>query len=285
MSFLDNLLNTGADPALAAALAALEATHADDIAALQATHAADIATLQAAIDALGSGGGGGSNSSVGTWFNPPSMNDAAFSDEFDSGSPDLAVRGWTVRLFTGGGTCTRVGEVSNVIDPNSMAANTYRSTLCGAGLLLQCRDQILISKPVASSSMSCSVTGAVANNNNANAQVLAMIGNFGAATNAYSGRSGTGLFHAYHAGTFWSAVTTQPSHTHNVQLNSGTAATMNTFLPDGSLVKSTGGSTSVTADYAGAIVRSPSGLTGTYVLVRHIRKQGLPYVGPLIGSS
>jgi len=68
------------------------------------------------------------------YIDPPLVANA-FDDEFDSGSPDLAIRGWTVKT-TAGVTLTRAGD----IDPwnsSGPAAGTYWSTLKGSQILLQ----------------------------------------------------------------------------------------------------------------------------------------------------
>lgn len=58
-----------------------------------------------------------------------------FSDEFDSGSPDLALRGWTVINMTTGATMTRSGDID--VQLSSIATNTYRSTISASRLYVQ----------------------------------------------------------------------------------------------------------------------------------------------------
>jgi len=67
----------------------------------------------------------------------PPANPDPFNDEFMDGSPDLAVRGWTIVNSSTGATCTRVGDVDTTIAVTSIAVNTYRSTIVGSCLLIQ----------------------------------------------------------------------------------------------------------------------------------------------------
>lgn len=65
----------------------------------------------------------------------PTVAEAAFNDEFDSGSADLATRGWGLYNFTDFTAITRVGPVS-LLNP-ALNPNTYRSTIYGSQLFLQ----------------------------------------------------------------------------------------------------------------------------------------------------
>lgn len=79
---------------------------------------------------------------------PSSPPVANWNDEFDTGSPDLAVRGWTIHQQGSATILTRAGDV----DPNSLpAAGTYRSSLIGTKLAIQVPIACFISKSVAGS--------------------------------------------------------------------------------------------------------------------------------------
>jgi hypothetical protein len=79
---------------------------------------------------------------VSPYARPRVTPNTAFDDEFDSGSPDLATRGWRIGGYVGGtpnGTLfTRVGDV-RFFEPNNgtLAANTYRSTIINSVLFVQ----------------------------------------------------------------------------------------------------------------------------------------------------
>lgn len=104
-------------------------------------------TLSGTDDAAGnrvrvtvnSSGGGGGGSSLYTEA-PTSPN--AFDDEFESGSADLATRGWSFRNQTTATTMTRVGDVypyeytwkSGV---STLGINEYRSSIRNGRLVLQ----------------------------------------------------------------------------------------------------------------------------------------------------
>lgn len=64
----------------------------------------------------------------------------AFDDEFDSGSADLATRGWTIKNNSGT-TLTRVGEVipagATLMGMTALTSSQYRSTLANGCLWLQ----------------------------------------------------------------------------------------------------------------------------------------------------
>jgi len=72
------------------------------------------------------------------WSNPwiPGVeSDPTFDDEFDSGDPDFAVRGFTcVNFYGGGGTMTRAG---NIASSGTISAGTYRSTIYGSTIYVQ----------------------------------------------------------------------------------------------------------------------------------------------------
>lgn len=60
-----------------------------------------------------------------------------FADEFDSGSPDLAARGWTVYNESTGQPMTRAGDCTFGSQSDLTTATTYQSTLVGSVLLIQ----------------------------------------------------------------------------------------------------------------------------------------------------
>jgi hypothetical protein len=67
------------------------------------------------------------------WLKPPTVANA-WDDEFESGSADLATRGWNIT--SGTTTVARIGD----IQPGNMgavAANQYRSTIVGSTLIVQ----------------------------------------------------------------------------------------------------------------------------------------------------
>ncbi|HKT94675.1 MAG TPA: hypothetical protein VJS18_21125 [Paraburkholderia sp.] len=74
-----------------------------------------------------------SGASGNPYIDPPASPNA-FDDEFSSGSPDFAVRGWTV--VSGTTVQTRSGDINpwNVAGP---AANTYWSTIIGSWIFVQ----------------------------------------------------------------------------------------------------------------------------------------------------
>lgn len=88
------------------------------------------------------GGGGGGGGELGAYIQAPATPNASFDDEFDSGSADLASRGWTFRNITTATTMTRLGEIypfqydwlGGVGVPT---ANQYRSSIVNSRLLLQ----------------------------------------------------------------------------------------------------------------------------------------------------
>jgi hypothetical protein len=68
------------------------------------------------------------------YVDPPAVANN-FDDEFETGSPDLATRGWTIKN-TAGTTLTRSGDV-DAWNASGPAAGTYWSTLRGSQLLVQ----------------------------------------------------------------------------------------------------------------------------------------------------
>jgi hypothetical protein len=79
------------------------------------------ATPQAALD--------------GPWI-PGGGSDVGWNDDFDSGSPDFALRGWTVVRWSDGVPMTRAGDVSWV-QGRIPATRTYFSTIVGSRIFVQ----------------------------------------------------------------------------------------------------------------------------------------------------
>jgi hypothetical protein len=77
------------------------------------------------------------------YIDPPSAGANALDDEFSSGSPDLAVRGWTVK-DAAGTVYTRAGNVAS----NSPLPGTYNSTIVGSVLYFNCATEVYISKAI-----------------------------------------------------------------------------------------------------------------------------------------
>jgi hypothetical protein len=69
----------------------------------------------------------------------------AFNDEFNEGSADLATRGWTVKTWAGT-TMTRAGDVIPSGNNQSIAANTYLSTIVNGRLRFQAGQDCFIHK-------------------------------------------------------------------------------------------------------------------------------------------
>lgn len=118
-----------------------------------AGEAVDLSPLQADIDLL--------KSSRARYMldNVPSDSDATFSDEFaDGGSPDLAVRGWTVSGWATNDVSVRVGDINPDLQVELMAANTYRSTLIGGAIVIQAPGILYVHKPYAAVSESATFT-------------------------------------------------------------------------------------------------------------------------------
>lgn len=71
----------------------------------------------------------------------PRVSPNAWDDEFDSGSADLATRGWEINNAFTGTTMTRVGDI---VDPSkastTIAVGTYRSTIIDSVLYIQCNE-------------------------------------------------------------------------------------------------------------------------------------------------
>lgn len=75
----------------------------------------------------------------GSQYLTPPASPNAFNDEFDSGSADLAVRGWEIYNHTAGGVMSRVGPVTTWSTLLGVAAPTalqYESTLLASGGLM-----------------------------------------------------------------------------------------------------------------------------------------------------
>lgn len=90
---------------------------------------------------INSSGGGGGGSGGGLYLDAP-LSPNAFDDEFDSGSPDLATRGWTFRNMTTNTMMTRVGDIypyeySWKGGVSVLGANEYRSRIQNGRLVLQ----------------------------------------------------------------------------------------------------------------------------------------------------
>jgi hypothetical protein len=85
------------------------------------------ATATAALNAL--------QLNVSPYILPPTVANA-FDDEFSSGSPDLATRGYTIINAVTGAVLTRSGNISP-LDAVGPAVGTYWSTLVGSWLYVQ----------------------------------------------------------------------------------------------------------------------------------------------------
>lgn len=83
------------------------------------------------VDLLGSAGASDREC---PWI--PARGSDAWNDEFDDGSADFALRGWTVENWTTGGTMTRVGDVSWHAGA-SIGSAEYRSTRVGSSIYVQ----------------------------------------------------------------------------------------------------------------------------------------------------
>ena len=84
-------------------------------------------------------GSAGSLSTGNPYLDPPAVPNA-FDDEFDSGSADLATRGWQIWDSVVGGVLTRAGDIdiwSSTALENPPVSGTYRSSIVGSYLLLQ----------------------------------------------------------------------------------------------------------------------------------------------------
>lgn len=86
------------------------------------------------------------------WIDPPTTPNASFDDEFESGSADLATRGWSIYVLASPSVTllTRAGNIEPFTAPSSVAAGTYRSTLIDGSLYLQlpANSQVCVVKPV-----------------------------------------------------------------------------------------------------------------------------------------
>lgn len=92
----------------------------------------------------------GSGSNLNPYVTSP-VSPNAFNDEFDSGSADLATRGWSVVNSTTGVTCTRTGDVVPANATNAIAANTYLSTIANGRLRIQATSPLNIYKALTGS--------------------------------------------------------------------------------------------------------------------------------------
>jgi len=86
------------------------------------------------------------NSGSGILNTQPLGTPSSQSDEFNSGSSDLAARGWTCINAVSGATMTRVGDISNTIAASSLAATQYRSTITPSGICIQCSNEMFVYK-------------------------------------------------------------------------------------------------------------------------------------------
>ncbi len=82
----------------------------------------------------------------GLFRSPPAGTAHAQSDEFTSGSSDLATRGWTCINAATGATMTRVGDISNTVAASSLSATQYRSTITPDGVCIQCSNNMFVYK-------------------------------------------------------------------------------------------------------------------------------------------
>jgi len=73
----------------------------------------------------------------------------AWNDEFEDGSDDVVARGWTMQMAGTGVVPTRVGPFD--LNGAALAANTYRSSILGGKLCMQCDNPVFISKPLSAS--------------------------------------------------------------------------------------------------------------------------------------
>lgn len=138
---------TDATAGVAAALGAAAAAQADADAAQAAADAAQADADTAQVTANTALAAAGASPPMGYLLRAPSTPAVVgWNDEFDSGSPDLVARGWTVQETVTGIVPTRAGEV----DPNlTPSTGTYRSSLIGTKLVIQVSAApIFISKPV-----------------------------------------------------------------------------------------------------------------------------------------
>lgn len=78
---------------------------------------------------------GAVSGSTGNPFTDPPASANAFDDEFNSGSTDLATRGYTVKT-SAGTTLTRSGDI-NPWDATGPTGNTYWSTIIGSWMFIQ----------------------------------------------------------------------------------------------------------------------------------------------------
>lgn len=127
-----DLGSTYPNPTVVRARALKSATTDVDVSAATAPSSGQVLTATGSTTATWQTPSGGHTGNP--YIDPPSSA-GTIDDEFNSGSADLALRGWTVLNFTTGNTMTRVGD----IDPynTSMSQDTYRSRLVGSFILIQ----------------------------------------------------------------------------------------------------------------------------------------------------
>jgi len=147
-----------ADAAGAAAATANSAAGAAQTTANTAVSAAAAAQATANTALSAAGAASASPPYVGLLVGPGTPN--AWNDEFDSGSPDIVARGWTIQVEGTGVVPTRVGA----FDPSAaaLASGTYRSSIVGSKLLLQIANPVFISKVLSASCALAARVGAMA---------------------------------------------------------------------------------------------------------------------------
>lgn len=90
------------------------------------------------VDATFSAPGSASIYTGNPFIDPPTSPDS-FDDEFSSGSPDLSVRGWTIKTLAGATLTRPAGSAGDIRpwDTTGPAAGTYWSTIIGSWLFVQ----------------------------------------------------------------------------------------------------------------------------------------------------
>lgn len=94
-----------------------------------------IGNIRGPAGAAGAPGASGSGELSSPWI-PQASSDLTWNDEFDSGSADLATRGWTVERWDTGATMTRAGDVS-YHQGLTVTGTQYRSTIVGSQIHIQ----------------------------------------------------------------------------------------------------------------------------------------------------
>lgn len=114
--------------------------------------AASDANSYATVSSIVALGGGGGGSGIQTTYSKVPAVTGTIDDEFASGSPDLAVRGWTCINASTGVTMTRVGDVSTAaVTSLGLTAAQYRSTLTASGIAIQCTTKMHVHKAMTGS--------------------------------------------------------------------------------------------------------------------------------------